>query len=310
MITAAQLRAARALLGMDQRHLAEAAGLSLPTIQRMEASDGLIRGNVDSLVKLIEALEKAGVELDRRGRGQRRRGARCAAEEPCGLGGHIMTMDASLSLAALAVMLALASGAASVFAAWVPRVLRTLAMPLFGLAGLAALAAGLSALFHGGVGTATLPLGLPWLPWRVRLDALSGFFLAVIGVVSFAVGLYGPAYVRGFEHGRDSLAALGGFAGLFLTGMQLVVLADDAFAFMVSWELMSLVELFSRRLSAPARREPSRGIPVSADGASRRPGYPARLRRARRLRRRLHLQRDARRRLRPKAGRRWLSCSR
>jgi len=63
MITSAQLRAARALLGMDQRHLAEAAGLSLPTIQRMEASDGLIRGNVDSLVKLIEALEKAGVEL-------------------------------------------------------------------------------------------------------------------------------------------------------------------------------------------------------------------------------------------------------
>ncbi len=63
MITAAQLRAARALLGMDQRDLAEASGLSLPTIQRMEASDGTIRGNVDSLVKLISALEAAGVEL-------------------------------------------------------------------------------------------------------------------------------------------------------------------------------------------------------------------------------------------------------
>ena len=63
MITAAQLRAARALLGMDQRRLAESAGLSLPTIQRMEASDGLIRGNVDSLVKLVEALERAGIEL-------------------------------------------------------------------------------------------------------------------------------------------------------------------------------------------------------------------------------------------------------
>ncbi|MEJ2646124.1 MAG: helix-turn-helix transcriptional regulator [Gammaproteobacteria bacterium] len=64
MITAAQIRAARALLGMDQRHLAEAAGLSLPTIQRMEASRGSqIRGNVDSLVKVVEALEKAGVEL-------------------------------------------------------------------------------------------------------------------------------------------------------------------------------------------------------------------------------------------------------
>ena len=63
MITAAQLKAARALLGIDQRTLAEAAGLSLPTIQRMEASAGTIRGNVDSLVKLIAALEAAGVEL-------------------------------------------------------------------------------------------------------------------------------------------------------------------------------------------------------------------------------------------------------
>ena len=63
MITAAQLRAARALVGMDQRALAEASGLSLPTIQRMEASEGVIRGNVDSLMKLISALESVGVEL-------------------------------------------------------------------------------------------------------------------------------------------------------------------------------------------------------------------------------------------------------
>ncbi|NKN32675.1 helix-turn-helix domain-containing protein [Marichromatium bheemlicum] len=63
MITAAQLRAARALLGLDQRRLAEAAGLSLPTIQRMEASDGQVRGNVESLVKVVEALDRAGIEL-------------------------------------------------------------------------------------------------------------------------------------------------------------------------------------------------------------------------------------------------------
>ena len=63
MITAAQLRAARALVGMDQRALAAASDLSLPTIQRMEASEGVIRGNVDSLMKLIAALEAAGVEL-------------------------------------------------------------------------------------------------------------------------------------------------------------------------------------------------------------------------------------------------------
>ena len=63
LITAAQLRAARALGGMDQRELAERCGLSVPTIQRMEASDGVIRGNVDSLMKLVGGLETAGIEL-------------------------------------------------------------------------------------------------------------------------------------------------------------------------------------------------------------------------------------------------------
>ena len=63
MITAAQLRAARALLGADQRKLAELSGLSVPTIQRMEASGGVVRGNVDSLMKLIDALDSAGIEL-------------------------------------------------------------------------------------------------------------------------------------------------------------------------------------------------------------------------------------------------------
>jgi predicted transcriptional regulator len=63
MISAGQIRASRALLGIDQRTLAEAAGLSLPTIQRMEASDGVVRGNVDSLMKLIAALDSLGIEL-------------------------------------------------------------------------------------------------------------------------------------------------------------------------------------------------------------------------------------------------------
>jgi transcriptional regulator with XRE-family HTH domain len=63
LITAAQLRAARALAGLDQRQIAELAGLSVPTIQRMEGSDGVIRGNVDSLMKLIGALDAAGIEL-------------------------------------------------------------------------------------------------------------------------------------------------------------------------------------------------------------------------------------------------------
>jgi transcriptional regulator with XRE-family HTH domain len=63
MITAAQMRAARALLAIDQRELAQRSGLSLPTIQRMEASDGVVRGNVDSLMKLVDALAANGIEL-------------------------------------------------------------------------------------------------------------------------------------------------------------------------------------------------------------------------------------------------------
>ena len=63
MITSGQLKAARALMGVDQRTLAELSGLSVPTIQRMEASGGVIRGNVDSLMKLVSALAAAGIEL-------------------------------------------------------------------------------------------------------------------------------------------------------------------------------------------------------------------------------------------------------
>ena len=86
MITASQLRAARALAGVDQRELARACGLSLPTIQRMEASDGVVRGTVESLMKLIAALDRLGVQLinegaasEGGGRGVRLRHAPAAA---------------------------------------------------------------------------------------------------------------------------------------------------------------------------------------------------------------------------------------
>jgi transcriptional regulator with XRE-family HTH domain len=57
------MKAARALLGIDQRTLAELSGVSLPTIQRMEASEDNVRANVDTLVKVVQALEQAGIEL-------------------------------------------------------------------------------------------------------------------------------------------------------------------------------------------------------------------------------------------------------
>jgi transcriptional regulator with XRE-family HTH domain len=84
MITSAQLRAARALIGIDQRELAERSGLSVPTIQRMEASDGVVRGTVDSLMKLVDALNMAGVEL-------------IAADAPSGGGGRGVRLKESVA---------------------------------------------------------------------------------------------------------------------------------------------------------------------------------------------------------------------
>jgi len=63
MVTGPQMRAARALLGIDQRELARLSGISLPTIQRMEKSEGNVRGVVDTLTKVVEAFDAAGIEL-------------------------------------------------------------------------------------------------------------------------------------------------------------------------------------------------------------------------------------------------------
>ncbi|PCD76959.1 helix-turn-helix domain-containing protein [Pseudothioclava arenosa] len=92
MLTASQLRAARALLGIDQKTLAEMAELSLPTIQRMESSPDNLRGSAASLIRVVEALDRAGVELIAEGvpsygsgRGVRLKAAQVA---PSGQGGN------------------------------------------------------------------------------------------------------------------------------------------------------------------------------------------------------------------------------
>ena len=115
---------------------------------------------------------------------------------------------------------------------------------LLGISGVSAVLAGGMALFSGVVTTDTLPFGLPWLNWHIRFDALSGFFYLLIGLSLIAVSLFGPGYVREFEHGKHSLAVLGLFTGFFVAGMELVLLADDAFFFVIAWELMSLSSYF------------------------------------------------------------------
>ena len=87
MITATQMRAARALAGIDQRTLAERAGVSLPTIQRMEASEGVVRGVVDTLMKVVQAIEDCGVELIGEGQASERGGRGVRLKAPASTDG-------------------------------------------------------------------------------------------------------------------------------------------------------------------------------------------------------------------------------
>jgi formate hydrogenlyase subunit 3/multisubunit Na+/H+ antiporter MnhD subunit len=151
----------------------------------------------------------------------------------------------ALSLAYLAVVVALASAVAALAAdparrAWV----FTLSSWLLGLAGAAAAVAGAWALVGNLHLDDRLLLGLPWLHWHLRLDPLAGFFFMVVGIVVAAAGVYAPGYASEFARRGQSLAILGLFTGLFVAGMLLVVLANDAYAFMVAWELMSVSSYF------------------------------------------------------------------
>ena len=92
---------------------------------------------------------------------------------------------------------------------------RALPFVLLGASGAATVMAGGWALLDGLKLAQQLPLGLPWMHWHLRLDALSGFFFAVVGLLLVAVSFYGPAYVREFEGSKQPLSVLGLFTGLF-----------------------------------------------------------------------------------------------
>ncbi len=125
-----------------------------------------------------------------------------------------------------------------------PVLLRQAVFILLGLSGVFAVLAGLSVLLTQAVILDQIPLGLPWLPWHVRFDALSGFFFLMIGIAVSAVSLYGPSYVNAYDERHHPFAVLGLFTGLFVAGMLLVLLANDAFMFMIAWELMSVASYF------------------------------------------------------------------
>ncbi|CAA9890461.1 Hydrogenase-4 component B [Candidatus Methylobacter favarea] len=122
--------------------------------------------------------------------------------------------------------------------------LRLAVFALLGLSGLFAILAGISVLISKEIITDQIGLGLPWLSWHVRFDSLSGFFFLIVGIAVGAVGFYGPGYVHAYAEKQHPFAALGLFTGLFVSGMLLVLLADDAFFFMIAWELMSVASYF------------------------------------------------------------------
>ncbi len=125
-----------------------------------------------------------------------------------------------------------------------PQELQRAVFILLGAAGSFAIIAGLFAIIGHMTFTDQSSLGLPWLHWHIRFDSLSAFFYLIIGIASVAVSCYGPGYVKHQNEQDHPFAALGLFSGLFIAGMYLVLLADDAFFFMIAWELMSVASYF------------------------------------------------------------------
>lgn len=154
-----------------------------------------------------------------------------------------MNIDNHL-LVFLTILLPVASAIVSFAADSRPSVMRLLAFPLLGLGGLAGVYLGAQALINNTHESFIIDLGLPWLHWHLLIDPLSGFFIALVGLVVFIISIYGPGYIREYIHSKQPLSVLGFFSGLFVTGMFLVILANDAFAFMVAWELMSITSYF------------------------------------------------------------------
>ena len=125
-----------------------------------------------------------------------------------------------------------------------PRNLRIVAkffFPIGAASGLALAASGFAGV-TGAVDTLILPLGLPDLPFHLRLDALSGFFLMLLGAVSAGVSVYAAGYLRAGEASAPGVQCF--FFHVFLASMALVMIANDAYAFMVFWETMALSSYF------------------------------------------------------------------
>ena len=147
-------------------------------------------------------------------------------------------------LLSVSLCAAFSSGIAALAADRFPSIFTWIVSPLLALSGIASISICLLTFSNFPESSIILPLGLPWLHWHLHIDTLAGFFLGIIGVITLASSLFIPGYVREYIHSDYSLAVLGLATAFFITGMQLVVIADDAFVFMVAWELMSVSSYF------------------------------------------------------------------
>jgi len=145
----------------------------------------------------------------------------------------------SLNAALLACVCMLTSAIAAPSLQFKHGMQRTLLCTLLAISGLLSIIAGFSGLISGEE-SVVLPLGLPWLPMHLRLDALGSFFLLVIGSLVLPVAMYSQGYL---SH-EKRLTPIAVFLPLFVLGMMGVVLSDDAFTFMLFWELMSISSYF------------------------------------------------------------------
>ena len=139
------------------------------------------------------------------------------------------------------VLFWLALGFAALLLQGSQRLLTRLVFPLGALGALAIAGVGIAAMLLP-VSTVVLPIGLPDLPFHLRLDALSAFFMVLLGGAAFGVTVYASGYFRSMAAGPLALLAM--WYHLFLAGMVTVLLADDAYAFMVAWEVMALSSYF------------------------------------------------------------------
>lgn len=114
---------------------------------------------------------------------------------------------------------------------------------LLGISGLSAIFFGILTLLHKGNVTFEIPVGINNIFWHFRLDALSGFFYIIIGIITTVVAIYAPAYLRSYKK-NNSIKFINFFTGLFIAGMSLVLVANDVYTFMFSWEIMSLSSYF------------------------------------------------------------------